>query len=61
MPEQKEHERRPRAAEANRVHQRGKGRCWQNRLHTGAGLDMFIDCLAEGTPVVLADTGAGSG
>jgi hypothetical protein len=30
-------------------------------IHTGAGLDMFIDCLAEGTPVVLADMGAGSG
>ncbi len=30
-------------------------------IHTEAGLDMFIDCLAEGAPVVLADMGAGSG
>jgi MinD-like ATPase involved in chromosome partitioning or flagellar assembly len=30
-------------------------------IHTEAGLDMFIDCLSEGTPVVLADMGAGSG
>ena len=30
-------------------------------IHTEAGLDAFIDCLAEGTPVVLADMGAGSG
>ncbi len=30
-------------------------------IHTEAGLDMFVDCLAEGAPVVLADMGAGSG
>jgi len=30
-------------------------------IHTEAGLDMFIDCLSEGAPVVLADMGAGSG
>jgi hypothetical protein len=30
-------------------------------IHTDAGLDMFIDCLSEGAPVVLADMGAGSG
>ena len=30
-------------------------------IHTEAGLDTFIDCLAEGAPVVLADMGAGSG
>ena len=28
-------------------------------IHTEAGLDMFIDCLSEGAPVVLADMGAG--
>jgi len=30
-------------------------------IHTEAGLDMFIDCLSDGAPVVLADMGAGSG
>ena len=30
-------------------------------IHTPAGLDAFIDHLAEGAPVVLADMGAGSG
>src|ERR1700690_3534559 len=30
-------------------------------IHTEAGLDMFIDCLSDGVPVVLADMGAGSG
>ncbi len=30
-------------------------------IHTPAGLDAFIDHLAEGAPVILADMGAGSG
>jgi MinD-like ATPase involved in chromosome partitioning or flagellar assembly len=30
-------------------------------IHTPAGLDAFIDHLADGAPVVLADMGAGSG
>jgi len=30
-------------------------------IHTEAGLDAFVDCLAEGAPVLLADMGAGSG
>ena len=30
-------------------------------IHSPAGLDAFVDHLAEGAPVVLADMGAGSG
>jgi MinD-like ATPase involved in chromosome partitioning or flagellar assembly len=30
-------------------------------IHTPAGLDAFIDHLAEGEPVILADMGAGAG
>jgi MinD-like ATPase involved in chromosome partitioning or flagellar assembly len=30
-------------------------------IHTPAGLDAFVDHLADGDPVVLADMGAGSG
>ena len=30
-------------------------------IHTPAGLDSFIDHLADGAPVILADMGAGSG
>ncbi len=30
-------------------------------IHTPAGLDAFIDYLEEGSPVILADMGAGSG
>lgn len=30
-------------------------------IHTPAGLDAFIDYLADGAPIVLADMGAGSG
>jgi MinD-like ATPase involved in chromosome partitioning or flagellar assembly len=30
-------------------------------IHSPAGLDAFIDHLADGAPVVLADMGAGSG
>ncbi len=30
-------------------------------IHTPAGLDAFVDHLADGAPVVLADMGAGSG
>ena len=30
-------------------------------IHTPAGLDAFVDHLADGTPVILADMGAGSG
>ena len=30
-------------------------------IHTPAGLDAFVDHLADGTPVILADMGAGAG
>jgi MinD-like ATPase involved in chromosome partitioning or flagellar assembly len=30
-------------------------------IHTSEGLDFFIDVLDEGTPIVIADMGAGSG
>ena len=30
-------------------------------IHTPAGLDTFVDHLADGEPVILADMGAGSG
>jgi MinD-like ATPase involved in chromosome partitioning or flagellar assembly len=30
-------------------------------IHTPAGLDAFIDYLSDGSPVILADMGAGSG
>ena len=30
-------------------------------IHTAAGLDAFVDFLAEGAPVILADMGASSG
>lgn len=30
-------------------------------IHTPAGLDTFVDHLADGAPVILADMGAGSG
>ena len=30
-------------------------------IHTAAGLDAFVDHLAEGTPIILADMGASSG
>src|SRR5262245_23966032 len=30
-------------------------------IHTPAGLDAFVDQLADGPPVILADMGAGSG
>jgi hypothetical protein len=30
-------------------------------IHTPAGLDTFIDHMADGAPVILADMGAGSG
>lgn len=30
-------------------------------IHTPAGLDAFVDHLAEGAPVILADMGAGAG
>ena len=30
-------------------------------IHTSEGLDSFIDALDEGTPIVIADMGAGSG
>lgn len=30
-------------------------------IHTSEGLDSFIDVLDEGTPIVIADMGAGSG
>ena len=30
-------------------------------IHTSEGLDAFVDVLDEGTPIVIADMGAGSG
>ena len=30
-------------------------------IHTPAGLDAFVDHLADGAPVILADMGAGAG
>ena len=30
-------------------------------IHTPAGLDVFVDELTEGPPVILADMGAGAG
>jgi hypothetical protein len=37
------------------------GRVPKVNIHSHAGLDAFIDHLADGAPVVLADMGAGSG
>jgi MinD-like ATPase involved in chromosome partitioning or flagellar assembly len=37
------------------------GRVPKVNIHSPAGLDVFIDHLADGAPVVLADMGAGSG
>ena len=37
------------------------GRAPKVNIHTPAGLDAFIDQLADGPPVILADMGAGSG
>jgi len=37
------------------------GRAPKVNIHTAAGLDAFIDELADGPPVILADMGAGSG
>jgi MinD-like ATPase involved in chromosome partitioning or flagellar assembly len=37
------------------------GRVPKVNIHTPAGLDAFVDQLAEGPPVILADMGAGSG
>ncbi len=37
------------------------GRVPKVNIHSPAGLDAFIDGLADGAPVVLADMGAGSG
>lgn len=37
------------------------GRVPKVNIHTPAGLDAFVDHLADGAPVVLADMGAGSG
>jgi MinD-like ATPase involved in chromosome partitioning or flagellar assembly len=37
------------------------GRVPKVNIHSPAGLDAFIDYLADGAPVVLADMGAGSG
>ncbi len=30
-------------------------------IHTSEGLDAFVDVLDEGTPIVVADMGAGAG
>jgi hypothetical protein len=38
-----------------------RGRVPKVNIHTPAGLDSFIDQLADGPPVILADMGAGSG
>jgi len=37
------------------------GRVPKVNIHTPAGLDSFVDHLADGAPVILADMGAGSG
>src|SRR6266516_4004415 len=37
------------------------GRVPKVNIHTSAGLDSFVDHLADGSPVILADMGAGSG
>jgi MinD-like ATPase involved in chromosome partitioning or flagellar assembly len=37
------------------------GRVPKINIHTPAGLDAFIDHLSDGTPVILADMGAGAG
>jgi len=37
------------------------GRIPKVNIHTPAGLDAFVDHLADGAPVILADMGAGSG
>ena len=37
------------------------GRVPKVNIHTPAGLDSFVDHLADGVPVILADMGAGSG
>jgi MinD-like ATPase involved in chromosome partitioning or flagellar assembly len=37
------------------------GRVPKVNIHSPAGLDAFVDHLADGAPVVLADMGAGSG
>lgn len=37
------------------------GRVAKINIHTAAGLDAFIDHLANGVPVILADMGAGAG
>jgi MinD-like ATPase involved in chromosome partitioning or flagellar assembly len=37
------------------------GRVPKVNIHTPAGLDAFLDYLADGIPVILADMGAGSG
>lgn len=37
------------------------GRVPKVNIHTPAGLDAFLDHLADGIPVILADMGAGSG
>src|SRR6202022_673418 len=37
------------------------GRVIKVNIHTAAGLDAFVDHLAEGAPIVLADMGASSG
>src|SRR5947208_4067758 len=37
------------------------GRVPKVNIHKPAGLDAFVDHLADGSPVILADMGAGSG
>jgi MinD-like ATPase involved in chromosome partitioning or flagellar assembly len=37
------------------------GRIPKVNIHTPAGLDAFVDHLADGAPVILADMGSGSG
>ena len=37
------------------------GRVPKVNIHTPAGLDFFVDHLADGEPIILADMGAGSG
>src|ERR1700743_2571617 len=37
------------------------GRVPKVNIHTPAGLDAFVDHLADGAPAIIADMGAGSG
>jgi len=38
-----------------------EGRVTKVNIHTASGLDAFVDHLAEGAPIIVADMGASSG